>query len=56
MNAKMQLEFGLVHENLLRVPMLEKGMEAVTVKIDQLLSQRAEGTSDVGLQIEGRAQ
>ena len=43
--AEMQRGFGLVHENLLRVLALEKGLEAIMAKIDQLLSQRGEGTS-----------
>ena len=47
--AEMQRGFGLVHKNLLRVPALEKGLEAVMVKIDQLLSQRGEGTSHAGV-------
>ena len=34
MKAEMQHGFGLIHENLLRVPVLE----AVMVKIDQLPS------------------
>ena len=37
--AEMQRGFGLIHKNLLRVPALQKGLEAVMVKIDRLLSQ-----------------
>ena len=37
--AEMQRGFGLIHKNLLRVLALQKGLEAVMVKIDQILSQ-----------------
>ena len=34
LKAKMQCGFGLVHKNLLWIPSLEKGLEAVMLKID----------------------
>ena len=46
--AEMQRRLDSVQENLQWIPILEKGLEAV-MKLDQLLLQRGEGSSNVGI-------
>ena len=46
--VEMQRGFGLVHESLPQMPIMEKGLYAVIVKLDQILSQR-EGSTNAGL-------
>ena len=45
----MQRGSGLVHESLQQMPILEKGLDAVIVELNQILSQRGEGSSNIGL-------
>ena len=45
--SEMQRGFDSVHESLQRIPTLERGSKAVMVKLDQLLSQWGDGSSNV---------
>ena len=43
---EMQRGFDSVHESLQHIPTLESGLDVVMVKLDQLLSQRGEGSNN----------
>ena len=49
--AEMQQMLDSVQENLQRIPILEKGLEAVMVKLDQLLLQQGKGSSNAGISL-----